>query len=293
MRIVFHADDAGATAAITERILQAWQLGWLESFSIITNGEACGKISNALRSDPSRAVRLAVHLNLSEGFPAMAVSEVSMLVNSHGVLKHSFMSLVSLWAKSSAARRRELVRQIESEWHAQLRRAKEICDPRTVNAIDSHNHVHMLPFLFPIALQLAKEERIGEIRISREPLFVSGRPEETLRIQFLVNIVKHFLLRFLAEKAERQREVTNISSGGALVGVFYTGMMSEAAARAGIQAAQQAGETSVEVVFHIGRATNSESSRWEHMPKVASFFLSPQRDEEFEALRKLREGKSL
>lgn len=290
MRIIFHADDAGATASITERILHAWRSGWLDGFSIITNGQGCGLISEALRVDPSRDVRLAVHLNLSEGPPASPLSEVSMLVNQAGILKHTFVSLLVLWMNSSSSRRHVLVRQIETEWRAQVRRAKGMCAPRAVNAVDSHTHVHMLPFLFPIALSLAEEEHIKEIRISREPLFVSGRLEEILRVQFLKNIVKHSLLRFLARKADRLRQRTSISSGGALVGVFYSGMMSEAAARAGIQAAKRSGEESAEVVFHIGRARENESSRWSHMPRFSSFVLSPQRDKEFEALRKLREA---
>lgn len=290
MKVIFHADDAGATAAITERILQAWRSGWLDSFSIITNGESCGLISDALQTDRSRPVRLAVHLNLSEGLPASPVAEVSMLVNEAGVLKHSFVSLLVLWAKSASSRRQALVRQIETEWRAQVRHARTICAPHAIDAVDSHNHVHMLPFLFPVALRLAQQEHIREIRISREPLFVSDRLKETLRVRFLKNVVKHALLRYLAASADRLRRRTSISSGGALVGVFYTGMMSDTAARAGIRAAKRSGASSAEVVFHIGRAKENEASRWNHMPQVAPFFLSSRRDEEFEALRRLREA---
>lgn len=290
LKLLFHADDAGATASITERILHAWRSGWLDSFSIMTNGEACGLISEALKVDPFQTVRLAVHLNLSEGPPASPVAEVSMLVNHAGILKHTFVSLLVVWTKSPASKRQVLVRQIETEWRAQVRRAKDICAPRAVHAVDSHNHVHMLPFLFPIALKVAEEEHIGKIRISREPFFVSSRLGVLLRVQFLTNVVKHFLLRHLAGKADRLRARTSVASGGALIGVFYTGMMSETAARAGIRAAKRSGQDSAEVVFHIGRARENESARWSHMPRVSAFFLSPQRDEEFEALRKLRDA---
>ena len=289
LRVVFHSDDAGATASITERILHAWQSGWLDSFSIITNGDACALISQTLRAEPLRPVRLAVHLNLSEGPPASPVADVSMLVNRAGILRHTFVSLWMLWLKSPVARRQELVRQIDTEWRAQVQRAKEICAPRVLDAVDSHNHVHMLPFLFPIALKIGAEAQINEIRVSREPLFLSDRLADTLRRQFIPNIVKHSLLRYLSSKADRLRARTPLASAGALIGVFYTGMMSEAAATAGIRAAQRSGQDA-EVVFHIGRASSSEAARWSHLPGVVRFFLSQRRDDEFAALRKLREA---
>ena len=288
MKVLLKSDDAGATPAMTDRILEAWRAGWLDGFSIITNGTACDRVSAALRAEPARAARLAVHLNLSEGPAAAPASAVGLLVNEQGVLKHTFGSLLWTWLRGGASSRRTLAQQVETEWRAQVERAKQICEPRAVDAVDGHNHVHMLPFLFPIALRLAEQARIPQIRVSREPLFVSPRAAD-LHPRLLANIVKHVLLRALAVPAARRLPGSPVTAGS-IVGVLYSGLMSEQAAMAGIRAARRDGAPAVEVIFHIGRATVDEAQRWAHMPGAVPFFLSSRRDREYEALRKLRDA---
>jgi predicted glycoside hydrolase/deacetylase ChbG (UPF0249 family) len=286
MNVMVVSDDAGATAAMTDRILSAWQAGWLDGFSIITNGAACDRLSAALRADPARPARLAAHLNLSEGKPDAPLADVGMLVNDGGVLRHSFGSLLWTWLRSGPAVRRALVQQVETEWRAQIARAKALCAPRPITAVDGHIHVHMLPFLFPIALRLAEEAGVPEIRVSREPSFVSARAGD-LGARVLPNVIKHVLLRALSVPAERRLRGSRVSSG-AIVGVLYSGLMSEAAAAAGIRAARRSGAPAVEVVFHVGRAAEAETGRWAHTPGAIPFFVSPLRDAEYDAVRKLR-----
>jgi hypothetical protein len=77
------------------------------------------------------------------------------------------------------------------------------------------------------------------------------------------------------------------SSPDALVGVLYTGRMTAAAAKAGIEAARRHGAREVEVIFHIGRADEEELPRWGGLPEIGAFYLSSARDREYEELQRL------
>lgn len=292
MRTYYHSDDIGATSSITKRILQAWKEGLLDGFSIMANGEALSDISAGLLQNADKEARISVHLNLSEGKSLFPPEKLSLLVDSNGNLKHGFISLLTLWLKSSSRVRKQMLMQIENEFRAQIRRAKEVCTPRHIRAVDGHNHIHMLPFAFPIAARLAKEEGIPEIRISRELFFLSPQIRESLKIGFLVNILKHVVLRVFSWKAIPVAKRYGLSSPDALLGVLYTGMMSENAARAGINSAKRNGIERLEILFHIGRASKDELGRWITDPRVASFFASESRDLEFIALKRLRKGNS-
>ena len=67
VRIIFHADDCGATKSITDKIIEAWDLNILDSFSILANGLALNHVNQALRSRPLKPIRLAAHLNFFDG----------------------------------------------------------------------------------------------------------------------------------------------------------------------------------------------------------------------------------
>jgi hypothetical protein len=82
-----------------------------------------------------------------------------------------------------------------------------------------------------------------------------------------------------------------LRASGRLIGVLYTGHMTTQRAQRGLAGAQARGVETVEVVFHVGRATPEESGRWRRhtslCSRYASFHLSPLRDVEREELRLL------
>src|ERR1035437_1864546 len=143
--------------------------GYLDGFSVMANGEAWQPTKEALVKEATRPARLIAHLNLSEGPSSATPSQVPLLVDDEGNLKHGFGSLAALWLKGSDGLRQALLMQVEQEWRAQICRVSEMVAPRVVNGVDGHVHVHMLPFLFPIAARLAHEAGIPVIRVSREP----------------------------------------------------------------------------------------------------------------------------
>lgn len=289
MRLLFHSDDAGATANVTKKIMTAWEKGYLEGFSVIANGDAVQDIKHVLDSKPDRAARISAHLNLLEGSPLLPANEVPLLVSEQGQFNCSFIGLWIRWLLSGAEKRAEIVEQVRKEWAAQVQMICELCKPRQVAAVDSHMHLHMLPFLFPVAAGIAGEVGIPEIRLAHEPWFISGRAADSLRLGFAANIVKHLLLKSITPSARRTIAKTGLASPDAFIGLLYTSFMTKGAAHAGIEAAKRAGAKSVEVLFHIGRAAEEESSRWQAVPGIGRFYLDKGRDREAEELIATRE----
>ena len=275
MRVILHSDDAGITSQSTRVVLEAWKAGHLDGFSIIANGDALKQISDALMIEPERKARIAVHLNLTEGRSSAPAVAVPLLVNSDGEMRHSFASLLGTIFSSHPSRRRELLRQIAIECAAQIVAVRSICGTRSVAVIDGHNHIHMLPGVFDVVAQTARDAGIPEIRISREPFFLEKPCSDWLQPFLWINMIKHFLLKILSLSGRRVARRFGLSSPDAIIGVLYSGRMSASRALRGMEAA--AGAAKVEIVFHVGRADPSEASRWKHSA-YSTFYLSKWRN---------------
>jgi chitin disaccharide deacetylase len=287
--LIFHSDDAGATPRVTEQILQAWRGGLIDSQSILANGDALELLERELAAESQRPLRIAVHLNLSEGAPLSAVSSVPLLVGTDGSFNCTFGRLIKTWTTGSRKTRADLSSQVEAEWRQQIVRVRAVAGRRTVSALDGHQHLHMLPFLFPIAARLAKESGIPEIRVSREAFHLSPTVSDNLTPGFAINVIKHCVLRACAVRARAVLAGSGLASPDALVGVLFTGRMTEAVAAAGIRASRRRGLRRIEVLFHVGGALAEESGRWKSSPRIGEFYLSPNRDAELTELAKLRQ----
>jgi len=278
MSVLVHIDDVGATESATRRVLDAWQNGFIDGFSILANGEALNIVQSQLVQQKNRPITLGVHLNLCEG---KALGHTSLITGENGFFKYGFGGILWQWLRSGKSRKRSLLNQIENEWRIQIRKVKEICAPRKIDTLDGHIHIHMLPMLFPLAVKLARAEAIAGIRISSEIFYVSGGWIENISKHFLINTLKHVILKGLSFSARSIAYKTGLQAPDAIVGVLYTGMMTRAAARDGIRKAQMRGAKKIEVVFHIGRANEVEARRW-RMSKEE--FQSQGRDREYKEL---------
>lgn len=284
MEIVRHVDDMGSTPAITRRIAQAWRAGLVDSVSVMGNGDALDQ----LELDTSdRPLRIAVHLNLSEGRSAAEPDTVPLLVDRHGYLRHTFGSLIRAGLGPT---RGALVAQVEREWRAQIARVRGAVRDRPVVGVDGHVHVHMLPFLFPTAARLAAEHDIPEIRVSHEAFHFAGGRTGASMLSFGVNAAKHLVLNAFAWSARRVARHHRLVPSDGFVGVLHSGQMTAEAAHAGVRAWARRGAERVEVLFHIGRAAAEEAGRFRARPTMARFPCSPERDREHVELVRFSEG---
>ncbi len=146
MNIFFHADDFGLSKGITYNILECVDKGILSSTSIIANGYAFDYAVEAYKKRPF--INLACHLNLVEGRPVNAPDKVNLLVNNKGYLCNSFLSLWKKYLFSSEKMRKLLKNQIILEISGQIEKIMNNISGNVPLRIDSHQHLHMIPFVF-------------------------------------------------------------------------------------------------------------------------------------------------
>ena len=200
MKIWIHADDYGITADQALSILalssSCGGTGALNSVSAFANSPAFQE--SAQFAHPfveSKALSVSVHINLVEGPCVSDPSTVPLLVNERGTFAHDFAGLVKLgkWETREAA-----YEQVKRECIAQIERFLQAfpTEQRALN-VDSHQHVHMIPFVFDALVDAAQSLgcHIDYLRIPVEPVTPVG-----LRRAFSANGVKNLILNHYAKR---------------------------------------------------------------------------------------------
>lgn len=165
----FHADDLGASPAITRAVLDCYAAGAIASCSVLINRQPLEQLVEALRPHPGLDLRL--HLNLSEGY---ALTGAPRLCRPDGSFRHSFQSLALDYLVSP--HRADLRRQLRAELEAQCQRYSQLLAALGRGAeirLDSHEHFHFLPFVFEAVAQLARELPVVWLRLPPRTVFFS------------------------------------------------------------------------------------------------------------------------
>jgi chitin disaccharide deacetylase len=277
---IVHADDCGLSQGITETILACYDSGWLRRTSVIVNGAAWAHAVAALRQRPLLPVVL--HLNLFEGSPVSAASEVDLLVDRRGRFNRGFVALWALGLAGPGAPR--LRAQLRLEIRRQIERFLEAFGDRGPLSVDGHVHYHVLPPVFDELIGLSADYPLAAIRLPREPLYwplSRGAPRPPV-----LNVAKNLVLRALCHRARPALHAQSVKAAEAFVGVLGTGAMSLEHVRAALEYLRRAGITgSIELLFHPGRCSPDEASLWSDRPELRSFYASADRDREADLLR--------
>ncbi len=160
-RLIVNADDFGLTESINRGILAAHRDGILTSASLLANGSA---FDHAIASSrPFPRLSLGVHLNLSAGTPLAPAARIPTLVDERGQL---YLHPVRLAIE--ILRRRVSLGDVRAEFRAQM--IKVLDAGVTPTHLDGHLHVHVLPQLAPIVIEIAREFCICNVRCPAEDL---------------------------------------------------------------------------------------------------------------------------
>ena len=144
-RLIVTADDVGLHRGMTEGALRAHREGIVTACSIVANGAAFDDAVARLRETPS--LEVGVHLTLVEERPLTDIRFPKKYT--------SFVPLYLAHAISIAAIERELRAQIDKVRATGLR----------VTHLNGHQHLHLLPRVFDVVVQLAREFAIPYVRI--------------------------------------------------------------------------------------------------------------------------------
>ena len=151
--LIVNADDYGYFRCVSQGILKAATHGIVTATGVFANAthfaEDAAKLRDCIPLD------VGVHLNLTEGMPL--TSEL------RGRLSRWSGRLPGKFAMAGALLSRVVkTEDVSREWRAQIERCLE--HGLRVRFLNSHEHLHMLPALYPVASALAKEYGIAHLR---------------------------------------------------------------------------------------------------------------------------------
>lgn len=165
--LIVNADDLGISQGTNLAVERAFREGIVTSASLMANMAALDHaVDHVMARNPGLGIGL--HLCLTSGQPVLSPAELPLLVGSDGQFQYGFLGLIRLLHRYGD----EAVQQVTRELEAQAARL----DARgvAIDHVNGHQHVHMIPAIFPVVTRLARE-RNAAVRMP-----VAGRPRPRL-----------------------------------------------------------------------------------------------------------------
>lgn len=163
--IIINADDFGRHADINRAVEEGLMHGCLRSATVMPGGAAfAGAIDIARRHGE---LGLGVHFTLVDGHPILPPEEIPSLVGAQGNFLPDHTALLKRYLKGGVR-----LGEVRRELAAQLRKVEAAGVP--ISHVDSHQHMHTLPGIIDIVLDLAKQAGIRAVRVPRTPLFAGA-----------------------------------------------------------------------------------------------------------------------
>jgi predicted glycoside hydrolase/deacetylase ChbG (UPF0249 family) len=275
MKIWVHADDFGLTDGVSEGIAEVYHRSPLNSISVMVNAYGLERAKELMRGMPG--CRWAVHLNLVEGRPVSALPRESKLLQADGSLRNSLFSLARQYILSSPEARATLRREVRGEIAAQLRKAREEFAWSGPLHVDSHQHLHLLPFVFKALLETARENRVTYVRLPRGAFVWDASSWDNVRAPVTANMAKLTVYGALSDLHRPRLQAEGIASCDRIVSILHTGRMNAAAIRRELRAAEKGGAGTVEVLFHPAQPAPDEKSLWTGARLLRDYYFSSDR----------------
>lgn len=168
--VIVNADDYGYFRGVSEGILEAARNGIVTATGVFATSARFDQDAEPLRA--CAALDVGVHLNLTDGRP-LTPDMRKRLMRSDERFPGKYLLARAVLTGAIP------VRDVGIEWRAQIER----CLDRGLRLqfLNSHEHVHMLPVLFPLAQALADEYRIAHVRFTDAGLERSGSASAIVR----------------------------------------------------------------------------------------------------------------
>jgi chitin disaccharide deacetylase len=152
MLLIINAEDLGADPHVNDETFALMDTDLVTSANVIANGPAFAEAAAKIKEYPNCS--FAVHLNLTAFQPLTRSSHLKPILDEKGFFLSSRLENAPVTAAFQTA--------IFDELSAQILRV--IAASVLVTHLDSHQHIHTLPKLFPVLKALQRRFRIRRIR---------------------------------------------------------------------------------------------------------------------------------
>ncbi len=160
--IIVNADDFGRHELINRAVERAFNAGCLRSATLMAGGVAFDDAVQLAKKVSGLGV--GIHFTLANGNPILPPKEIPSLVTEEGTFHGDYIKFLKRYLSgkiSLAEVRSELAAQLEKILNAGL----------TLTHFDSHQHLHHVPGISEIALDLAEAAGIKSMRVANTKLF--------------------------------------------------------------------------------------------------------------------------
>jgi chitin disaccharide deacetylase len=180
-KLIVNADDFGLTSEVNQGVIQSFINGIVTSASLIANGEGFEEAVQLIKEYPS--LDIGLHLTLIEEKSVLTKKEIPTLVDSSNYFRKNAYQFLFDYMRNNIS-----LRDIKKELRAQIEKVYSF--DIHISHIDSHQHIHMLPGVLEVTLQLADDFGIPYIRNPREKI----RLKNPLPIQNTLRIVQQMII---------------------------------------------------------------------------------------------------
>lgn len=164
-QLIINADDFGLHEQINLGIIAGYLQGCITSTSLMAGAPAFAHAAALAAAYPQLGI--GIHLTLVGGRPVADPGQIPSLVDKDGMLCGSYPEFLKRYCMAGIRLKevcRELTAQVEKVTAAGI----------PVTHLDSHQHLHVVPGIVEIVLDLAKKFDIRAVRIPAEPLLFFG-----------------------------------------------------------------------------------------------------------------------
>ncbi len=246
-QIIINADDFGRHTLINRAVQIAYEKGCLKSTTIMAGGIAfddavstANKLSN---------LGVGVHLTLANGNPILPPNKIPSLVTAEGTFYDNHAAFLKRYLQGKIN-----LDEVRAELAAQIEKVKRA--GLNLTHVDSHQHLHHVPKIIDIVLELADAAGIHAIRISDTKIFEG---EFGGIGQFIGRVGLASLAKFAAHKVHAKNflspnHFTGIVAGESVTEKFMLNLI------------ENLREGTTEVMLHPGteNSTLKNFCQWEH-----------------------------
>ncbi|MFA6850842.1 MAG: ChbG/HpnK family deacetylase [Selenomonadaceae bacterium] len=163
--LIVNADDFGLHSDVNHAIINGHKQGCITSTSLMPTGIAMEEAAELARQVPLLSV--GVHLTLVAEKPVLPPEQISSLVDEQGRFFPDHIAFIKRFVQGKIR-----LDELRAECDAQICKLEKA--GVAISHLDSHQHLHVLPKIIDICLDLAREHQIYKMRLPAEEYFFTG-----------------------------------------------------------------------------------------------------------------------
>lgn len=253
----FHADDFGRSKLISNKILYCIKYGNINSVSVMMGFD---NNSHKQIQRIKKKINFKLHLNLTER------NKLTNLKN------YSFLKLLFLPLFFNFKKEKQIIHDLI---RIQVYEFNKFYKTKIIK-LDSHEHVHMIPWIFDLIIKDLKILNIKEIRIPDEKFFISSKTHIFNKF-YLVNLIKLFLIKvfsYVIQNKIKNKKIKILN----FTGLVYSGFQDYFSIKSGVKKNYN-GFNDIEILTHPGFTNKTEINSFDK--KYFDYYSSIKRKEEY------------